>query len=123
MIGLGLAITDNIKRYSMPMFLFKKNLLKNRANAFYDKKINKGSSIRFDGVFLLKEGEDVEILDSNVFTKEIPAKVYTLDDVDFRVEEQVLVEDDFFEIVSINKYYNSYVQKKVGYIVLVLKKL
>lgn len=120
MSGLGLAITSSIIRYSRPMFLFKRNLIKNRANASYEKKIERENPVNFYGVFLFKDGDMVELFGSNIFIKEICAKVYTLDTIDFNLEDQVLVDKDLMEIVSVNKYY---VYLKTGYTVLILKKL
>ncbi|UPA11334.1 hypothetical protein bpSLO_001111 (plasmid) [Borrelia parkeri] len=120
MSGLGLAITSSITRYSRPMFLFKRNLIKNRTNASYEKQTLRETPINFDGVFLFKDEDTVELFDSNIFIKEMHAKVYTLDTIDFNLEDQVLVDEDLMEIISVNKYY---VYLKTGYTVLILKKL
>ncbi|UPA09848.1 DUF1506 family protein (plasmid) [Borrelia nietonii YOR] len=123
MIGLNLAITDNITRYSRPMFLFKKSLIRNKSNASYERKVDKETSIKFDGVFLFKGEDNIELFGSNIFTKEIYAKVYTLDKIDFDLGDQVQVDDDLMEIVSISKYCNVYLQERIIYTVLMLRKL
>nr|AGO68863.2 hypothetical protein BTA066 [Borrelia turicatae 91E135] len=120
MSGLGLAMTSSIIRYSRPMFLFKRNLIKNITNASYEKKTLRETPINFDGVFLFKDEDTVELFDSNIFIKEMHAKVYTLDTIDFSLEDQVLVDEDLMEIVGVNKYC---VYLKTGYTVLILKKL
>ncbi|UPA12652.1 hypothetical protein bvRMA01_000986 (plasmid) [Borrelia venezuelensis] len=120
MSGLGLAMTSSIIRYSRPMFLFKRNLIKNITNASYEKKTLRETPVNFDGVLLFKDEDTVELFDSNIFIKEMHAKVYTLDTIDFNLEDQVLVDEDLMEIVGVNKYY---VYLKTGYTVLILKKL
>ncbi|UPA19027.1 hypothetical protein bpuSUM_001527 (plasmid) [Borrelia puertoricensis] len=120
MSGLSLAMTSSIIRYSIPMFLFKRQLIKNRTNASYEKKILRDTPINFDGVFLFKDEDTVELFGSNIFIKEMCAKVYTLDAIDFNLEDQVLVNEDLMEIISVNKYY---VYLKASYTVVILKKL
>ncbi|WP_236844020.1 DUF1506 family protein [Borrelia anserina] len=123
MVGIGLAVTDSIKRYSKPMLLFKRDLIKNRTNASYEKKIDRKNSTKFEGVFLLKSEENIELFNSNVYIREIRAKVYTLSTLDFNREDQVLIGDNWMEIISLVKYFDVYFYGKVGYTILMLRKL
>nr|WKT13950.1 DUF1506 family protein [Borrelia sp. BU AG58] len=118
--AISLSLKNSIKRYAQPMFLFKKKLVKNETDASYSKKISKDNVSRFDGVFLpLTKEEKVELFDIRLFASEFFAKVYTLDYLDFRPEEHVMVNKNFLEIISIT----GYAQNGIGYTTLILQSL
>ncbi|QFP42352.1 DUF1506 domain-containing protein (plasmid) [Borrelia miyamotoi] len=117
--GINLAIMKSIKRYSRQMFLFVKMLIKNRHIASYEKKVDKTNFTEFKGVFLFHGEDKIELFDSNMFARETYAKVYTLSVLDFKLEDQVLVDDNFLEIISVNKCF----KQTVGYTVLMLRLL
>lgn len=125
MIGLkniNLAIIDSIKRASQQMLLLKKTLVKNKSIASYEKKhenpsSNWDSGVKFEGLFLFDGEEKVELFGSNIFSKKVYAKVYTLNFLNFEPEDQVLVDNNFLEIISVNQCFKN----KVQYIVLMLR--
>ncbi|AYE36825.1 hypothetical protein DB313_04825 (plasmid) [Borrelia turcica IST7] len=117
---VNLSIKNSIKRYAQPMFLFKKTLVKNEENASYEKKISRKNFTKFSGVFLpLTKEEKIDLFDTKIIANEFFAKVYTLDYLDFRPEEQVLVDKSFLEIVSIS----GFAQNEIGYTMLILQGL
>ncbi|WP_084538447.1 hypothetical protein [Borrelia persica] len=123
MDAINLAIIRNIARYTQPMFLLKKNLVRNRVDSSYEIQIDKSSPIKFDGVFFLSGEHNIELFNSNIFVKEIYAKAYTLDVVDFNAGEQLLVESDLMEILSVSRHFNLCLDHRFRYTVLMLKKL
>ncbi|ACH93887.1 hypothetical protein [Borrelia duttonii] len=123
MDAINLTIVRNMKRYTQPMFLFKKNLIKNRTNFSYEIKIDKTTPIKFDGVFLPSGESNIELFGSNIFVKEIHAKTYTLDILDFNSGEQLLVGNDIMEILSVSRHLNFSLNQRFRYIVLMLRKL
>ncbi|AOW96381.1 DUF1506 family protein [Borrelia miyamotoi] len=117
--GINLAIIKSIKRYSRQMFLFRKMLIKNRHIASYEKKVDKANFTEFKGVFLFHGEDKIELFGSNIFARETYAKVYTLSILDFKLEDHVLVDDNFLEIISANKCF----KQTIGYTVLMLRLL
>ncbi|UGQ16789.1 MULTISPECIES: DUF1506 family protein [unclassified Borrelia] len=118
--AVNLSLKNSIKRYAQPMFLFKKVLVKNEANASYEKRISKNNVARFAGVFLpLTREEKIELFDTKFFANEFFAKVYTIDFLDFRPEEHVMVNKNLLEIISIT----GYAQNEIGYTTLILQGL
>ncbi|AWG43287.1 hypothetical protein CR532_04635 (plasmid) [Candidatus Borreliella tachyglossi] len=115
-----LTVSNLIRRYEQPMFLLKKTLVKNSENATISTKIDHDHLTKFNGIFLpLNKDETVELFGSKIYVNERYAKVYTLDGLNFRPEEQVLVEKSFLEIMSISGYF----QNEIGYTVLMVRRL
>ncbi|WKC58699.1 DUF1506 family protein [Borrelia sp. P9F1] len=118
--AVNLSLRNSIRRYAQPMFLLKKLLVKREATASYEKKINKDNVTRFAGVFLpLTREEKIELFDAKILANQFFAKVYTIDFLDFRPEEHVMVNKNFLEIISIT----GYSQNEIGYTTLILQGL
>ncbi|MCD2401461.1 DUF1506 family protein [Borreliella bissettiae] len=104
MINTGLSNIIGI--YSQELFFCKFRIIKDPISASYESIFKSSDTVVFKGMFLLINPEEVvEIEGVNIFDKNIYAKVYTLDNLEFEYGDLVKIFDDVYSILGVLKSY------------------